>query len=88
MGKNGDQLMRMFRHDADVFLAQHWREIKPSVPELMRSLAVAKSVSSGKLIRYGVIDGVDTERLRRAYPTKFAAKRSNSKKATKRASGR
>jgi hypothetical protein len=79
MGKNGDQLTRMFRHDADVFLVQHWREIKPSVPELMRGLAVAKSVSSGKLIRYGVIDGVDTERLRKAYPTKFAAKPSKSK---------
>lgn len=84
MGKNGDQLTRMFRHDADVFLAQHWREIKPSVPELMRSLAVAKSVSSGKLIRYGVIDGVDTERLRRAYPSKFGPKRSKPKAVKKR----
>jgi hypothetical protein len=85
MGKNGDQLTRMFRHDADVFLAQHWREVRPSVPELMRSLAVAKSVSTGKLIRYGVIDGVDTERLRRAYPTKFAPKRSKSNKGKSRA---
>jgi hypothetical protein len=83
MGRNGDQLTRMFRHDADVFLAQHWREIKPSVPELMRSLAVAKSVSSGKLIRYGVIDGVDTERLRKAYPTKFAPKRLAKKRTSR-----
>src|ERR1043165_953381 len=75
MGKNGDQLTRMFRQDADVFLVQHWREIKPSVSEMMRGLAVAKSVSTGKLIRYGVIDGVDTERLRRAYPTQFTPKR-------------
>ena len=52
----------------------------------MRSLAVAKSVSSGKLIRYGVIDGVDTERLRRAYPAKFALKRLKSMKGKKRAS--
>jgi hypothetical protein len=71
MGKNGDQLSRLFRQDADVFLVQHWREIKPSVLEMLRSLAVAKSVSTGSLIRYGIIDGVDTERLRRAYPTKF-----------------
>ena len=83
MGKNGDQMTRMFRQDADVFLVQHWREIKPSVAELMRSLAVAKSVSSGKLIRYGVIDGVDTERLRRAYPNKFGAKRSKAAKRAK-----
>lgn len=71
MGKNGDQLSRLFRQDADVFLVQHWREIKPSVPEMMRSLAVAKSVSTGKLVCYGIIDGTDTERLRRAYPAKF-----------------
>jgi len=71
MGKNGDQLSRLFRQDADVFLVQHWREIKPSVLEMMRNLAVAKSVATGQLIRYGIIDGNDTERLRRAYSAKF-----------------
>lgn len=71
MGKNGDQLSRLFRQDADVFLVQHWREIKPSVLEMLRNLAVAKSVATGQLIRYGIIDGNDTERLRRAYPAKF-----------------
>jgi hypothetical protein len=71
MGKNGDQLSRLFRQDADVFLVQHWREIKPSVLEMMRAFAVAKSIATGQLIHYGVIDGNDTERLRRAYPVKF-----------------
>lgn len=71
MGKNGDQAQRMFRQDADIFLAQHWSEIDASVLELMRALAVAKSISTGNTIYYGVIDGQDSERLRKAYAKKF-----------------
>jgi hypothetical protein len=71
MGKNGDQAQRMFQLDADVFIAQHWREIEPSVVETLRTYALAKSIMTGKLIRYGVIDGQDSERLRQAYPKKF-----------------
>jgi hypothetical protein len=71
MGKNGDQAQRMFQLDADIFLAQHWREIEPTVVETMRTYAVAKSIATGRLIRYGVIDGQDSERLRQAYPKKF-----------------
>jgi hypothetical protein len=76
MGKNGDQLQRLFQEDADVFIVQHWREIKPSVIELMRSLAIAKSVMSGNEIWYGVVDGQDSERLRVAYANKFQGRRS------------
>lgn len=61
MGKNGDQPQRLFQEEADVFFVQHWREIKPSVIELLRSLAVAKSVTTGKQIWYGIIDGQDSE---------------------------
>jgi hypothetical protein len=43
MGKNGDQAQRLFQEEADVFFVQHWREIDPSVIDLMRSLAVAKT---------------------------------------------
>ncbi len=71
MGKNGDQAQRMFQLDADVFIAQHWREIDPSVVDTMRTFAVNKSIATGKLIRYGVIDGQDSERVRQAYPKKF-----------------
>ncbi len=59
MGKNGDQMPRLFQEEADVFLVQHWREIDPSVLDLMRSLAVAKSVTTGREIWYGTIDGQD-----------------------------
>lgn len=71
MGRNGDQMLRLFQEEADVFFVQHWREIDPSVIDLMRSLAIAKSVTTGKRIWYGVIDGMDSERLRLAYPMKF-----------------
>ena len=71
MEKNGDQIQRMFQLDADIFFAQHWREIEASVLNDMRTHAVMKSYSTGRTICYGVIDGQDLERLRRAYPRLF-----------------
>lgn len=74
MGKNGDQALRLFQEEADVFFVQHWREIDSSVLELLRSLATAKSVMTGKKIWYGVIDGQDSHRLYLAYPKEFRKK--------------
>lgn len=72
MGKNGDQIQRMFGLPATVFFVQHWREIKDSVLLAMRTHAVAKSVANGgEEILYGIIDGQDSERLRKAYPRRF-----------------
>lgn len=71
MGRNGDQAARLFREAADIFFVQHWREIDPSVVALMENLAVARSVTTGSVVYYGVIDGQDSERLRAAYPSKF-----------------
>jgi hypothetical protein len=80
MGKNGDQVQRLFHEDADVFVVQHWREIDPSVIGLLRDLSVAKSVSTGRLVRYGIIDGEDSERLRLAYPRQFSGRIAKNKK--------
>jgi hypothetical protein len=71
MGKNGDQIQRLFQSTADVFFVQYWREIDESVVDQMEALAVAKSVTSGKKIYFGVIDGSDSNRLLRAYPHYF-----------------
>jgi hypothetical protein len=72
MGKNGDQIQRMFQQDARVFLVQHWREIDPSVLSEMRAHAINKSTQNGcATIYYGIISGQDSERLRKAYPKKF-----------------
>ena len=71
MGTNGDQGLRLFQEDADVFLVQHWREIDPSVVDLIRNLAVARSAMTGHRIYYGTIDGDDSIRIRLAYPKHF-----------------
>lgn len=74
MGKNGDQAQRLLQEEAKVFFVQHWREIDPSVADLLQRLATAKSVTNGSQILFGIIDGNDSERLRLAYPDKFAGK--------------
>jgi hypothetical protein len=71
MGKNGDQIPRMYLADARVFVVQYVEEVKPSVRQLMRSLAVEKSEATGDTIYYAIIDGVDSYRLYRAYPAEF-----------------
>jgi hypothetical protein len=71
MGKNGDQIQRLFQSPADLFIVQHWREIDEAVLQQMQQLAVAKSVLTGSEILYGVIDGQDSRRIYEAYKSKF-----------------
>jgi hypothetical protein len=70
MGKNGDQIQRLFKSPADVFFVQYEGEIKQSIVELMEELAKAKALL-GQDVFYGVIDKDDTCRLRLAYPKAF-----------------
>lgn len=79
MGKNGDQIQRLFEAPAEVFLVQYNRQIDQSVLAQMERLAVAKSVLTGKAVSYGVIDGQDSRRLVLAYPDAF--QRTKNKKA-------
>jgi hypothetical protein len=74
MGKNGDQAQRLLQEEAQVFFVQHWREIDPSVADLLQRLATAKSVTNGSQILFGIIDGNDSERLRLGYPDRFTGK--------------
>lgn len=67
MGKNGDQIQRLFIEDADIFLVQHHGQITSSVMQLMAVFAQTKSISTGKRILYGVIDGKDSARIIAAY---------------------
>jgi len=71
MGKRGDQVQRLFRSSAEVFLVQYWSQIDESIVELMTNLARSKSAADMKKIYYGVIDGQDTMRLIMAYPECF-----------------
>ncbi|SRR5712692_2376706 len=72
MGRNGDQIQRLFMTDAQVFFLQYWGQVDESVYHLMRELAKAKSASEGATIYYGVIDGTDTQIMMLAYPKFFA----------------
>lgn len=67
MGKNGDQIQRLFESPATVFLIQYVGEIDESVVEQMKIHAIARSVMENRMIYYGIIDGKDTERIFLAY---------------------
>lgn len=71
MGKRGDQIQRLFRAPADVFLVQYWGQVNESVIEQMKHFAIAKSVLEERKIYYGLIDGQDTLRILAAYPECF-----------------
>lgn len=71
LGKNGDQIQRLARCPADVFLIQYWQQISDSVIEQLEKLMQLKSFIEARPIWYGVIDGQDSARLILAYPRKF-----------------
>jgi len=71
MGKNADQIQRLFSSTATVFLIQYHGQIAESVLEQMEEFAKAKSVAIGDVVYYGVIDGNDSFRLMEAYPSSF-----------------
>lgn len=71
MGKNGDQIQRLFETPAELYVVQYWGEIDPSIYEQMNSFAIKKSATEHKKIIYCVIDGTDTSRILKAYPMAF-----------------
>lgn len=79
MGKNGDQIQRLFEAPAEVFLVQYCRQVDSSVPTQMKQLAIVKSLMTTSRVLYGVIDGKDSRRLMRAYPNAFRGARRRKK---------
>ncbi len=71
MGKHGNQIQRLFRLPADLYIVQYWGQIAEDVIEQLRAFAVAKAAVEGERINYGVIDGDDSTRLVIAYPSAF-----------------
>ena len=67
MGKNGDQIQRLFSSSANVLLVQYVGDIDESILEQMKIFAMSKSVMENTHIYYGIIDGKDTERLFSVY---------------------
>jgi hypothetical protein len=72
LGKNGDQIQRLFEADAEVFFVQYHDQIEQSVIEQMKAMAIMNSVKESKEIMYGIIDGVDSKRIVMAYSEKFS----------------
>jgi hypothetical protein len=70
MGKNGDQVARLFGAEADVFFVVYHGKVDQSIHEQMHAHAVARSLG-GRAVSYGVIDGDDLNRVSQAYPSYF-----------------
>jgi hypothetical protein len=71
LGKNGDQIQRLFLSPAEIFIVQYHSQIGQSVIEQMKAFATINSVREGKRAWYGIIDGDDTNRLLAANPRSF-----------------
>jgi hypothetical protein len=73
MGKNGDQIQRLVRCPAEVFLVQYWGGIDDAVLEQLQDLVRLKAYFEDRSLWYGIIDGDDSARLIQAYPADFSA---------------
>ena len=73
MGKNGDQIQRLFESPAEVFILQYWNKIGEKVLEQMEGWAQLKSFKDDKKIYYGVIDGEDSMKILTAYSKQFSS---------------
>lgn len=72
MGANGDQIQRLARCPAEVFLVQYWGSIEDSVLEQLEAFVRYRSYFEDREMWYGVIDGDDSARLIHAYKSNFS----------------
>jgi len=63
LGKNGDQIARLFDEPADIFILQHCHHIDSSVIKTMD--AFANQINRQR--KYCIINGIDTLRIFKAY---------------------
>lgn len=63
LGKNGDQIGRLFDEPADLLVLQHCHEVTSAVRKQMRAYAQ----QMGNPRRFCIVDGYDTIRMLRAY---------------------
>jgi hypothetical protein len=78
MGKNGDQIDRLFDEPAEVFLVVYCGQIEPSIVGQMQAFAIAKKALNGQRVYFGVIDADDLGRIAAGYPEEFNAARAGS----------
>jgi hypothetical protein len=73
LGRNGDQIQRLFSSAADAFFIQFEGRTDESVKEQMLAQAIKKSYETRREISYGLIVLEDSHRLRAKYPSHFTA---------------
>ena len=66
-GKNGDQILRLLKLPARLFIVQHVGEIDFTVREQLEMATETKARQTGKALYYCLMDGVDTARVLLAY---------------------
>jgi hypothetical protein len=71
MGKNGDQIDRLFDEPAEAFLVVYNGQIDSSIVSQMHAFAIAKKALNGQRVYFGVVDGDDLSKIVAAYPTEF-----------------
>jgi hypothetical protein len=74
LGKNGDQIQRLFAAPADLYVVQYHDKVAQSVVEQMEAFAKVNALHGAKKVFFMVIDGSDTDRLMAAYPKQFGIK--------------
>ncbi len=67
LGKNGDQLYRLFNIPTDIYIVQHCHTISPAVRKTVEAFALQRSLTVA--CRYVIMDGYETARLLRAAGT-------------------
>ncbi len=70
-GKHGNQIQRMVKAPARVFLLQSELQIDQYSVDQLKSLVEHKAHQEGRKLFYGYIDMHDSTRLRKAYPNAF-----------------
>ena len=66
LGKSGDQLLRLMRSNANIYIIQHVDEISHEIREDIAQKIKLKRFQ-GELVYYCIIDGTDTARILKAY---------------------
>lgn len=66
-GKNGDQIVRLVKQPAALFIVQYVGEIDPMVLEFLEAMVEKESRKSNRILYYCLMDGIDTARVLLAY---------------------
>jgi len=70
LGTRGDQILRLFTEPCNIFIIQYNGHVDSQVLNAMKAQAFIKS-KMGEKIYFGVIDGLDTARIIKAYRPDF-----------------